>query len=152
MKKKVDVFCAKPFTIGPANFAGRCLGIILDVETIRICLFNKALVWELTNDGKRIALDLSNYRKDNGGVVESDRTTANDESNRSTKVTKISFKETKTLEQEVKAEPVVEAEKEVKKENVVAEVEAKAEVVDEKNHNNNHQQNQKNNKFKNSKA
>lgn len=150
MKKKVDVFCAKAFTIGAANFAGRCLGIVLDVETIRTCLFNKALVWELTNDGKRIALDLSNYRKDNGGVVESDRTTANDESNRSTKVTKISFKETKNLEQEVKAEPVVEPEKEVKKENVVAEVEAKAEVVDNKN--NNQQQNQKNNKFKNSKA
>lgn len=150
MKKKVDVFCAKAFTIGAANFAGRCLGIVLDVETIRTCLFNKALVWELTHDGKRIALDLSNYRKDNGGVVESDSTTANDESNRSTKVTKISFKETKTLEQEVKAEPVVEAEKEVKKENVVAEVDAKAEVVDHKN--NNQQQNQKNNKFKNSKA
>ena len=150
MKKKVDVFCAKAFTIGAANFAGRCLGIVLDIETIRICLFNKALVWELTHDGKRIPLDLSNYRKDNGGVVESDRTTANDESNRATKVTKISFKETKTLDKEVKAEPVVEAEKEVKKENVVAEVEAKAEVVDNKN--NNHQQNQKNNKFKNSKA
>lgn len=149
MKKKVDVFCAKAFTIGAANFAGRCLGIVLDVETIRTCLFNKALVWELTHDGKRIALDLSNYRKDNGGVVESDITTANDESNRSTKVTKISFKETKTLEQEVKAEPVVEAEKEVKKENDVAEVDAKAEVVDHKN--NNQQQNQKN-KFKNSKA
>lgn len=149
MKKKVDVFCAKAFTIGAANFAGRCLGIVLDVETIRTCLFNKALVWELTHDGKRIALDLSNYRKDNGGVVEPDSTTANDESNRSTKVTKISFKETKTLEQEVKAEPVVEAEKEVKKENVVAEVDAKAEVVDHKN--NNQQQNQKN-KFKNSKA
>nr|DAI60496.1 MAG TPA: hypothetical protein [Caudoviricetes sp.] len=142
MKKKVDVFCAKAFTIGAANFAGRCLGIVLDVETIRICLFNKALVWELTNDGKRIALDLSNYRKDNGGVVESDTTTANDETNRSTKVTKISFKETKTLDQEVK------------KENVVAEVEAKAEVVEDKTaHNNNQQQNQKNNnKFKNSKA
>lgn len=150
MKKKVDVFCAKAFTIGAANFAGRCLGIVLDVETIRTCLFNKALVWELTHDGKRIALDLSNYRKDNGGVVESDSTTANDESNRSTKVTKISFKETKTLDQEVKAEPVVEAEKEAKKENVVAEVDAKAEVVDHKN--NNQQQNQKNNKFKNSKA
>lgn len=150
MKKKVDVFCAKAFTIGAANFAGRCLGIVLDVETIRTCLFNKALVWELTHDGKRIALDLSNYRKDNGGVVESDSTTANDESNRSTKVTKISFKETKNLDQEVKAEPVVEAEKEVKKENVVAEVDAKAEVVDHKN--NNQQQNQKNNKFKNSKA
>ena len=150
MKKKVDVFCAKAFTIGAANFAGRCLGIVLDVETIRTCLFNKALVWELTHDGKRIALDLSNYRKDNGGVVESDSTTANDESNRSTKVTKISFKETKTLDQEVKAEPVVEAEKEVKKENVIAEVDAKAEVVDHKN--NNQQQNQKNNKFKNSKA
>ena len=150
MKKKVDVFCAKAFTIGAANFAGRCLGIVLDVETIRTCLFNKALVWELTHDGKRIALDLSNYRKDNGGVVESDSTTANDESNRSTKITKISFKETKTLDQEVKAEPVVEAEKEVKKENVVAEVDAKAEVVDHKN--NNQQQNQKNNKFKNSKA
>ena len=150
MKKKVDVFCAKAFTIGAANFAGRCLGIVLDVETIRTCLFNKALVWELTHDGKRIALDLSNYRKDNGGVVESDSTTANDESNRSTKVTKISFKETKTLDQEVKAEPVIEAEKEVKKENVVAEVDAKAEVVDHKN--NNQQQNQKNNKFKNSKA
>ena len=149
MKKKVDVFCAKAFTIGAANFAGRCLGIVLDVETIRTCLFNKALVWELTHDGKRIALDLSNYRKDNGGVVEPDITTANDESNRSTKVTKISFKETKTLDQEVKAEPVVEAEKEVKKENVVAEVDAKAEVVDHKN--NNQQQNQKN-KFKNSKA
>lgn len=150
MKKKVDVFCAKAFTIGAANFAGRCLGIVLDVETIRTCLFNKALVWELTHDGKRIALDLSNYRKDNGGVVESDSTTANDESNRSTKITKISFKETKTLDQEVKAEPVVEAEKEVKKENVIAEVDAKAEVVDHKN--NNQQQNQKNNKFKNSKA
>lgn len=150
MKKKVDVFCAKAFTIGAANFAGRCLGIVLDVETIRTCLFNKALVWELTHDGKRIALDLSNYRKDNGGVVESDSTTANDESNRSTKITKISFKETKTLDQEVKTEPVVEAEKEVKKENVVAEVDAKAEVVDHKN--NNQQQNQKNNKFKNSKA
>lgn len=150
MKKKVDVFCAKAFTIGAANFAGRCLGIVLDVETIRTCLFNKALVWELTHDGKRIALDLSNYRKDNGGVVEPDITTANDESNRSTKVTKISFKETKTLDQEVKAEPVVEAEKEVKKENVVAEVDAKAEIVDHKN--NNQQQNQKNNKFKNSKA
>lgn len=152
MKKKVDVFCAKAFTIGPASFAGRCLGIVLDVETIRTCLFNKALVWELTHDGRRVALDLANYRKDNGGVVESGSTTANDETNRSTKVTKISFKETKTLDQEVKAEPVVETAKEEKKENVVAEVEAKAEVVENKNHNNNQHQNQKNNKFKNSKA
>lgn len=148
MKKKVDVFCAKAFTIGAANFAGRCLGIVLDVETIRTCLFNKALVWELTHDGKRIALDLSNYRKDNGGVVESDIVTANDETNRNNKITKISFKETKNLEQEVKAEPVVEAEKEVKKENVVSEA---AETKVEENKNNNNQQNQKN-KFKNSKA
>ena len=78
MKKKVDVFCAQAFVIGHANFAGKCLGVILDVDTIRLCLINKAFVWELTPDGKRIPLDFSNYRLDNGGVVDSAYITSND--------------------------------------------------------------------------
>ena len=78
MKKKVDVFCAAPFVIDKAPFAGKCLNVILDVDTIRICLLNKAFVWELSKDGKRIPLDFSNYRLDNGGVVDNDTITSND--------------------------------------------------------------------------
>lgn len=146
MKKKVDVFCSKAFTVGAANFAGRCFGIVLDVETIRICLFNKALVWELTDNGKRIALDLSNYRKDNGGVVEDDVTTANDESNRSTKITNITFKQdsAKSTEkvEETNSTPAIRTES----------VEDKTDVKEEKKTVTVNNNNQQKNKFKNSKA
>ena len=64
--------------IDKAPFAGKCLNVILDVDTIRICLLNKAFVWELSKDGKRIPLDFSNYRLDNGGVVDNDTITSND--------------------------------------------------------------------------
>lgn len=146
MKKKVDVFCSKAFTVGAANFAGRCFGIVLDVETIRICLFNKALVWELTDNGKRIALDLSNYRKDNGGVVEDDVTTANDESNRNTKITNITFKQdsAKSTEkvEETNSTPAIRTES----------VEDKIDVKEEKKTVTVNNNNQQKNKFKNSKA
>ena len=151
MKKKVDVFCSKAFTVGAANFAGRCFGIVLDVETIRVCLFNNALVWELTDNGRRIALDLSNYRKDNGGVVEDDATTANDESNRSTKITNISFKQeaTKTTEKVEETKST----SDIQTQSIQTEsVEEKSESKDEKKVVNVNNNNQQKNKFKNSKA
>lgn len=78
MKKKVDVFCAGAFVINGAPFAGKCLNIILDIEDIRTCLLNKAFVWELTKEGKRIPLNFTNYRIDNGGVVDNNVITSVD--------------------------------------------------------------------------
>ena len=95
MKKKVDVFCATPFVSGSgrAPFAGKCLDLILEVDDIRQCLLNKAFVWELTKDGKRIPLDFSNYRLDNGGVVDDDLITSNDPRMRQTEYTNIELKQ-----------------------------------------------------------
>ena len=107
MKKKVDVFCAAPFVIDRAPFAGKCLNVILDVDTIRLCLLNKAFVWELSKDGKRIPLDFSNYRLDNGGVVEDDLITSIDDRNR-----KVSQKSV-TVEIKDDGTPVIKNEKEV---------------------------------------
>lgn len=91
MKKRVDVYCGRAFSIGPASFAGKCINIVLDTEAIRVCLFNKAFVWELTKDGQRIPLDFSNYSKDNGGVVDDATRTEYDPRNRTVKVTNITF-------------------------------------------------------------
>jgi hypothetical protein len=107
MKKKVDVFCAAPFVIDRAPFAGKCLNVILDVDTIRLCLLNKAFVWELSKDGKRIPLDFSNYRLDNGGVVEDDLITSIDDRNR-----KVSQKSV-VVEIKDDGTPVIKKEKEV---------------------------------------
>jgi hypothetical protein len=139
MKKKVDVFCAQAFVIGHANFAGKCLGIILDVDTIRLCLINKAFVWELTPDGKRIPLDFSNYRLDNGGVVDDTYITSDDPRMKKSNVIKAELgqnedgslkvvKEEKVVVQKKEVRPkVFEAKtKEEKKEPVV---EKKQEVV-----------------------
>lgn len=154
MKKKVDVYCGKAFRIGNAAFAGRCMGVILAVEDIRTCLLNKALVWELADNGKRIPLDFTNYTEDNGGVVGDKETLSYDSSYRETPVTKISFKPKE--DETAKEEPVIEEPKQpVKKTEVITEIKSNAVVKDEKKEdtkkentssNNNRNNNQQNNK------
>ena len=141
MKKKVDVFCAQAFVIGHANFAGKCLGVILDVDTIRLCLINKAFVWELTPDGKRIPLDFSNYRLDNGGVVDDAYITSDDIRMRKNRVIKAELgqnedgslkvvKEEKVVVQKKEVRPkVFEAKPEAKEEKKEPVVEKKQEVI-----------------------
>lgn len=154
MKKKVDVFCAAPFVIDKAPFAGKCLNVILDVDTIRICLLNKAFVWELSKDGKRIPLDFSNYRLDNGGVVDNDTITSNDIRNKvvphKTVVVEVNnngetvIKKEKTVSvdkkeppkpvifKEKKSETVVEKKKEEVKEEIKVEAIVEHPVVEDK--------------------
>ena len=136
MKKKVDVFCAGAFVINGAPFAGKCLNIILDIEDIRTCLLNKAFVWELTKEGKRIPLNFTNYRIDNGGVVDNNVITSVDARMRNTNVirkvvdpeTSKVIKETKVVVEKVeKDKPKVI--KEDKKKEVV--IEKKDEVKEE---------------------
>lgn len=159
MKKKVDVFCGRAFSIGPASFAGKCINIVLDTNAIRTCLFNKAFVWELTSDGQRIPLDFSNYDKDNGGVVADSTKTEYDPSHRITKVTKITVKsnneqvvepaEKKPVHTTVVKKVVPEEKKEVKEESVSkeektsVEVESKVTIPEEKKDNNQHENSNK---------
>lgn len=171
MKKKVDVYCGRAFSIGLASFAGKCINIILDTDAIRMCILNKARVWELTSDGKRIPLDFTNYDKDNGGVVPEKTRTEYDPKNKETKVTRISFDgDTPVVKKDEKKKPVTVTEKvlptkkEEKKETVIEEkkVEVKASVdVDakatapekkEEQHDNKYNNNNKyNNKYNNKK-
>ena len=65
IKKKIDLYCGRPFKIGPTVFSGTFTGIILDEEAIRIALNNKAQVKEVLRNGKRAPLDYSNYYKKN---------------------------------------------------------------------------------------
>jgi len=158
MKKKVDVFCAGAFVINGAPFAGKCLNIVLDIEDIRTCLLNKAFVWELTKEGKRIPLNFTNYRIDNGGVVDNNVITSVDARMRNTNVirkvvdpaTSKVIKETKVVVEKVekdkpkvikedkKKEVVIEKKDEVKEETkkeetkVVAEMDVTTKVEDNK--------------------
>ena len=130
MKKKVDVYCHSPFRIGYGSFTGRCESIVLDVESIRTCLINKALVWELTKDGKRVQLDFSNYRDDNGGVVDDKTITAYDTKNKVTPTTVITVK--KEIDPSTNEEKnVIEKEEPKKKSKVMTEISVKT-VVDDK--------------------
>lgn len=130
MKKKVDVFCAAPFVIGPACFAGKCVNVILNVDDIRTCLLNKAFVWELTKEGKRIPLDFSNYRLDNGGVVDDDYIPSNDIRMKKSTITNIIVNTKKDGTVEEKRETIVVEKKEKPKVKVF--VEKKEEVNEEK--------------------
>jgi len=151
MKKKVDVYCAGAFVINGAPFAGKCLNIVLTVEDIRMCLLNKAFVWELTPEGKRIPLDFTNYRLNNGGVVDDNVIVSNDARFRTSDVRSVVInpetseivKETKVVVEKVEREkPKVfkeekkekEVVKEEKKEDakVVAEMDVTAKVEDTK--------------------
>lgn len=154
MKKKVDVFCAGAFVINGAPFAGKCLNIILDIEDIRTCLLNKAFVWELTKEGKRIPLNFTNYRIDNGGVVDNNVITSVDARMRNTNmirkvvdpetskviketkvvVEKVEKDKPKVIKEDKKKEVVIEKKDEVKEEEtkVVAEMDVTAKVEDNK--------------------
>ena len=132
MKKKVDVFCAAPFVIDKAPFAGKCLNVILDVDTIRMCLLNKAFVWELSKDGKRIPLDFSNYRLDNGGVVDNDIITSNDIRNKVVSHKTVVVEVNNDGETVVKKEKTVNVDKKEPPKPVVFSKEKKPEVVVEK--------------------
>ena len=168
MKKRVDVYCGRAFSIGPASFAGKCINIVLDTNAIRTCLFNKALVWELTEDGKRIPLDFSNYTKDNGGVVADSVKTEYDPSNKDTKVTRIKVnanheqivegeeykKEHTTIIKRVIPDKEKEdstPDKEEKKEEVKvsAEVDTKVTIPEEKKENSQHHESKKFDKYNN---
>jgi len=173
MKKKVDVYCAAAFVIKGAPFAGKCLNVVLDVEDIRMCLLNKAFVWELTPEGKRIPLDFTNYRLNNGGVVDDNVIVSTDARMRNNSVTRVivdpetskAVKKTevvvekiekdkpKVIKEDKKKEVVIEKEevKEDKKEDtkVVAEMDVTAKVEDtkeEKKFDNNFKNNNKHNK------
>ena len=80
MKKKVDVFCMRPFAIGHSSFAGRCFHIILDTKGILTCLENKAKVTEILADGRRVLLDFGNFDADNGptGIDQKNAVTEDD--------------------------------------------------------------------------
>ena len=152
MKKKVDVYCHSPFRIGYGSFTGRCESIVLDVESIRTCLINKALVWELTKDGKRVQLDFSNYRDDNGGVVDDKAITAYDTKNKVTPTTVIEKQEPKkksNVMTEISVKTVVDDKKEEKSAAVEEKKDDKAPAQTDKNNNN--QYNNKNNKYNNNK-
>lgn len=131
MKKKVDVYCHSPFRIGYGVFTGRCESIVLDVESIRTCLINKALVWEITKDGKKVQLDFSNYRDDNGGVVDDKTITAYDTKNKVTPTTVITVK--KEIDPSTNEEKnVIEKEEPKKKSKVMTEISVKTAVDDKK--------------------
>ena len=152
MKKKVDVYCAAAFVIKGAPFAGKCLNVVLDVEDIRMCLLNKAFVWELTPEGKRIPLDFTNYRLNNGGVVDDNVIVSNDARMRNNSVTRVVVdpetskvvkktevvvekieKEKPKVIKEEKKEVVIEKKEEVKEDTkVVAEMDVTAKVEDSK--------------------
>jgi hypothetical protein len=156
MKKKVDVYCAAAFVIKGAPFAGKCLNVVLDVEDIRMCLLNKAFVWELTPEGKRIPLDFTNYRLNNGGVVDDNVIVSNDARMRNNSVTRVVIdpetskvvkktevvvekieKEKPKVVKEDKKEVVIENKEEVKEDKkedtkVVAEMDVTAKVEDSK--------------------
>ena len=80
MKKKVNVFCMRPFAIGHSSFAGRCFHIILDTKGILTCLENKAKVTEILADGRRVLLDFGNFDADNGptGIDQKNAVTEDD--------------------------------------------------------------------------
>ena len=174
MKKKVDVYCAAAFVIKGAPFAGKCLNVVLDVEDIRMCLLNKAFVWELTPEGKRIPLDFTNYRLNNGGVVDDNVIVSNDARMRNNSVTrvvvdpetskivkktevvveKIEKEKPKVIKEDKKKEVVIEKKEDVKEDKkedtkVVAEMDVTAKVEDtkeEKKFDNNFKNNNKHNK------
>ena len=140
MKKKVDVYCAGAFVINGAPFAGKCLNIVLTVEDIRLCLLNKAFVWELTPEGKRIPLDFTNYRLNNGGVVDDKTIVSNDARLRNNNVTRVIVdpetskvvKETKVVIEKVEKEkPKVVKEEKKEKEVIKEEKKEDAKVVAE---------------------
>jgi outer membrane biosynthesis protein TonB len=153
MKKKVDVYCAGAFVINGAPFAGKCLNIVLTIEDIRMCLLNKAFVWELTPEGKRIPLDFTNYRLNNGGVVDDNVIVSNDARMRNNSVTrvvvdpetskivkktevvveKIEKEKPKVIKEDKKKEVVIEKKEEVKEDaKVVAEMDVTTKVEEVK--------------------
>lgn len=66
MKKLVNVYCDKAFSINGVVFSGVCRNIILRDEDIAICLEFKAKVDELLEGGKVVSLGFDNFRSGNG--------------------------------------------------------------------------------------
>lgn len=69
MLKSVDVVCRKSFILHGVKFSGYVRNIKLSLEDIRACLECKAKVFEIATSEKKIPLDFSNYKNDNGGIV-----------------------------------------------------------------------------------
>lgn len=69
MLKSVDVVCRKSFILHGVKFSGYVRNIKLSLEDIRACLECKAKVFEIATSEKKIPLDFSNYKNDNGGIA-----------------------------------------------------------------------------------
>lgn len=69
MLKSVDVVCRKSFILHGVKFSGYVRNIKLSLEDIRACLECKAKVFEIATSEKKVPLDFSNYKNDNGGIV-----------------------------------------------------------------------------------
>ena len=66
MKKRVTVYCNKPFSIGNAHFSATHRNLVLTTEQIQVCLENKAYVDELLDNGKVVRLGFHNFDTYNG--------------------------------------------------------------------------------------
>lgn len=66
MKKRVTVYCNKPFSIGSAHFSATHRNLVLTTEQIQKCLENKAYVDELLDNGKTVRLGFHNFDTYNG--------------------------------------------------------------------------------------
>lgn len=69
MLKSVDVVCRKSFILHGVKFSGYVRNIKLSLEDIRACLECKAKVFEIVTPEKKVPLDFSNYKNDNGGIA-----------------------------------------------------------------------------------
>lgn len=66
VKKLVNVYCDKAFSINGVRFTGTCNLVILRDEDIAICLEYKAKVEEVLAGGITVPLGFDNYNTNNG--------------------------------------------------------------------------------------
>lgn len=70
MRKKVNVYPTVPVLNLRTPIYNTALNVDLSVGDIAACIYGRALVDEVLDDGSTVRLSLSNYNKDNRKVVE----------------------------------------------------------------------------------
>lgn len=68
MYKKVNMYCRAPFTLKGARIGGNFRNIVLDTESIKVCIEHKAKIEEILPGGRILPLGFDNFDTDNGGV------------------------------------------------------------------------------------
>lgn len=121
MIKRVDISTTAPLVFLPIAIGGEIVNQELDVNTIKLCLEAGAHVKEILPNGDRLALDFTNYNKENGS---NDVAKAEAERQAAEEAARLAKEEAERVEAERREEEAAAATEDVEEEPTAEEVEA----------------------------